>query len=189
MTRPPDSREGPRIEITTRSPSKRLLSSRLRSLFPQRYLDEMGAIRGMALKSVVRPGRSGPGLFAAGVAAALLASGCGGSSGGGSPDTGDVVVRITFPIASRLIPRASNSVRIRVLIGQSPIAQAIVARPAQGGTATATLNSVPVGSVSIDSAAFPTTDATGVAQATATVPFVVHPAVVNRVDLTMASTI
>ncbi len=147
----------------------------------------------MAAKAVARPGHpvwGGPGLFAAGMAALLLFPGCGGSGGGGSaPATAQMVFRVVFPESTRLIPLASNSVVISVLVGGGEIARALVPRPAQGGAATATLNGVPVGNVTINAAAFPNADGTGVAQAAASLPFLVRAGVVNSVDLTMVSTI
>jgi hypothetical protein len=120
---------------------------------------------------------------------ALIAvlTGCGG--GGSQPATRTGVGRATFtihwPAPSRLIPVASNSIKI-TLTGPGSSSQTLtIARP----QTSVTFNALPVGDYSATSLAFPASDGTGVAQAQATVPVIIQDGQNTAFSLTMASTI
>lgn len=124
------------------------------------------------------------------LAAALLIAGCGGgSSPSRSVTTGKAIFKIIWPAASKLIPTAANSIEVAIVDGTTPIASQTVARPAQGGTATATFNTLPVGTLTANAAAYPTAQATGTAQAFGSAPFTVTAGQTATVTLTMATTV
>jgi sugar lactone lactonase YvrE len=126
------------------------------------------------------------GLLAALIAAALLA-GCG---GGGTPETtGRATVTVTWPERSRLIPVASNSIKVTFAKGTAAVASQVLPRPATGNETTAEFPSLPPGVLTVTAAAYPTTDGTGVAQAQASLLATIEPGKVTPVDITMASTI
>lgn len=119
---------------------------------------------------------------------ALALFGCGG--GGSAPQTGRATVSVTWPAAStRLIPFASSSIRVLVTQGTQGVGEAILARPASGGTASATFDRLPTGSVTVTATAYPDPNAAGVAQAAGSAPVTIVKGQVASLNLTLASTI
>ncbi|HLO99919.1 MAG TPA: transglutaminase-like domain-containing protein [Fimbriimonas sp.] len=97
---------------------------------------------------------------------ALTLAGCG---GGGiinqtaGKTTGSI--SIVWPPPSRLLPKACNSVVVKITDGTTVISTKTLARPATGGTTTASFTDLPLGTFSLSATAYPTTTGTGVAQA------------------------
>jgi hypothetical protein len=123
------------------------------------------------------------------IALLWLLAGC----GTGGPSTTSTLGRATFtviwPSSGRLIPDASNSIVVQITNGAAAVASQTLARPASGGSATATFKTLPVGALTATATAYPTTDGTGVAQATASVPLVIQANQNTAFTMTMASTI
>jgi sugar lactone lactonase YvrE len=130
----------------------------------------------------------------------LGAGGCGG--GGGTPSsqsgsvdttTGRATLTVVWPVRdpSRLVPVASNSIKVTMAdaVSGAVVAERVLVRPGSGGSTTATFAGLPVGSLIATAAAYPTQDATGVAQATASVPVTIVSGVNAGLDVDMASTI
>ena len=118
--------------------------------------------------------------------AALLA-GCGGGSGSKtSSGPGRAVFTIEWPRGTtRLIPAASQSIAVEIRQNGNLLARQVLARP---GT-TLTFADLPEGDLTAFAAAYPTTDGTGVPQASGTVPIAIVDGQTVQVPLTMASTI
>jgi hypothetical protein len=113
--------------------------------------------------------------------------GCGGSSAPSA--TGRAVFTINWPPPGRLIPAASNSIKVDVLRHGVFFTSQVVARPAGGGPAVLTFDSLPVDTLTAAATAYPQNDGTGVAQATASVPLTINPGQTTNFGITMASTI
>jgi outer membrane protein assembly factor BamB len=103
--------------------------------------------------------------------------------------SGRATFSITWPAPTRLIPAASNSIKVQVNNGSTPITSQILARPSGGGTATVSFDPLPVGNLTVIATAYPTTNGTGIAQATASIPLVIQASQNTPFSLTMASTI
>jgi hypothetical protein len=123
----------------------------------------------------------------------VLLAGCG---GGSTPTgttqagaTGRAVLTVTWPTRSRLVPAASNSIRVVVKQGSVPVEQRLLPRPAGGGMTTASFDALPVGALNIGATAYPGADGSGVAQATVTAPLAIQAGQTTSFALTMASTI
>src|SRR5204862_401741 len=114
--------------------------------------------------------------------------GCGGQGGQQQP-TGRAVFTIIWPNDSRLIPAASNSIKVVIKRGAAVSATQTLARPVGGGPANVTFDTLPVDTLSATATAYPQANGTGVAQATATVPLVIQANQTTNFSLTMASTI
>jgi hypothetical protein len=115
--------------------------------------------------------------------------GCG---GGGSKQvttaraTGRAAFSIKWPERpSKLIPIASNSIRITIMNGAAQVATVLVARP----QTFASFDTLPVGSLTAVANAFPNADGTGIAQANGTVPLAITANNQTVASLTMGSTI
>jgi len=122
------------------------------------------------------------------LAAAL--AGCGGAwHAPAAAVSGGVSFRIRWPAAERLIPNACESVAVTLEYGETWSQRQIAARPAGGGDALLTFSSVPVGTLVATAAAYPTPEATGVAQATGAVQFEAVEGQTVQQTLTLASTI
>lgn len=121
-----------------------------------------------------------------------LLTGCGGGmrrSASAVSATGRATFTARWPAAGRLIPAAAGSIRIEVSRGSSVLAEQILARPAEGGSASTTFVDLPLGELAVTAKAYPNPDGTGVAQAQA---YLVVTLVANQdtpVRLTMDSTI
>ena len=118
-----------------------------------------------------------------------VVAGCGGGSGGAPAGTGRATITVTWPDRSRLIPVASNSIKVTFSKGATVVASQVLQRPTQGNQTTATFDALPPGDLTVTAAAYPTTDGTGVAQAKASLPVTIVANQVTPVDITMASTI
>jgi hypothetical protein len=118
--------------------------------------------------------------------------GCGGGDNGvpAVTRTGQVTVVVSWPAgANRLIPKASNSIRVEILqpSGEplAPPQDVTINRP----QTTATLTDVPAGDAILKAAAYPEADAQGVAQAAGEKAFTVVAGQTVTVPVTMDSTI
>ncbi|MBS1725989.1 MAG: Ig-like domain-containing protein [Armatimonadetes bacterium] len=122
--------------------------------------------------------------------AALVAtlSGCAGSSSSASA-TGQATMTITWPDQSRLIPEASNSINVSLWQGTTVIASKTVARPTSSSQSTLSFTGLPSGTLTLVAQAFPSTDGSGVAQASATQSVTITAGSTTSVTVTMASTI
>jgi hypothetical protein len=121
----------------------------------------------------------------------LWLSGCG--SSGISPsavsETGRAALTIRWPERSRLIPAASESIRISVIRGGSLLAERLLTRPGAGNTTSADFDRLPVGDVTFRASALPNADGSGVAQGGAQVVVPIVAGQTAPIRLTMASTI
>lgn len=123
---------------------------------------------------------------------ALLLAGCGGSGSSSSSSTsgsGVATMVIKWPEATRLIPLAANSITASLYSGSTKIKSTTVARPTTGNTSTVTFSGLPAGTLSVSAAAYPNSDGTGVAQASALTTMLVQNDKTTTISLTMASTI
>jgi len=120
------------------------------------------------------------------VVIASIAAGCG---GGSSARTGRATFSVNWPIPTRVIPAASQSIKITLTNAGGFHSQKLTARPAQGGTASVTFFDIPVGLMTATAVAYPNSDGTGTAQAQGSVVFTVVANEVAVVNLTMSSTI
>ncbi len=126
----------------------------------------------------------------------FTACGCGGG-GNGTPSVtpvatdrkGSATFRVTWPNRSRLIPAASNSISVVIKLGTTVVAQTLLPRPASGGTSSASFATLPIGTLSATASAYPNTDGSGTAQASATSPLVIQAGQNTSIGLTMNSTI
>ena len=131
-------------------------------------------------------------------------SGCGGNNktvtaNSATPATrvtGDTSFSVKWPArdaATRLVPVASNSIRVRVTNpgDATVLGEVILARPAGNAAVvtTGTLRALPVGTLSATAIAYPNTDGTGVAQASASASVTVRVGTNAPLALTMGSTI
>lgn len=130
-------------------------------------------------------------IFLVGIVAVLLASGCGSGSGENiEPETGRGAInfRIEWPEQTRLIPEGANSIKI-TLAGPSTV-ERVVPRPASGQTVSAvSISGLIVGNYNITSKAYPSLDASGVAQAQGFSAVVITKDQTSSASLSMASTI
>lgn len=122
----------------------------------------------------------------------LPLTGCG--SAGGTSATVNTVGRaqLTFrwpERTTRLIPFASNSIRVRLVAENRLLGEALLVRPTNGGLATTSFDRLPVGSVTVEATAYPDADGSGVAQATAQTTATIVANQIAEVRLTLASTI
>jgi hypothetical protein len=121
-----------------------------------------------------------------------LLAGCGGGSNPQLATTGGqgrATLTVAWPARTRLIPDASNSITVIVHQGTTAVANQTLARPAAGGTSTASFTSLPTGTLSVTANAYPNADGTGVAQASATIPLVIVSNQTTSFSITMNSTI
>jgi uncharacterized membrane protein len=130
-------------------------------------------------------------------------TGCGGSSTptqNGSPTTpgtsrsrGRATFTIVWPEPTRLIPSASNSITISLrgaAAGAPLLGTQTISRPPGGqGTSTVTFENLEPGSLIATASAFPTTEGTGIAQASGQVPLTIVADETAQASLTMNSTI
>lgn len=126
-------------------------------------------------------------LFLWGVLALCVLSSCGGGQRSG--ETGRAMVRVDWPASTRLVPFASSSIRVLVTLGGRGVGEAVLERPAGGGVATATFERLPIGEVTVNATAHPSTGAGGVAQAIASGTATIQSGQTANLDLVMASTI
>src|SRR5438128_1427995 len=99
-----------------------------------------------------------------------LLSGCGGGTDSKS-GTGRAEFKILWPERSRLIPDASNSIKVEIRRGGALVDSKVAPRPAAGSSSLIIFDNLPVAQVSAEAAAYPSVDGTGVAQAQGAVTF------------------
>ena len=148
------------------------------------------------------------GCMVLGAILALSLAGCGGSgSTSPVPQTvptvtaalgGRATISLRWPDASptavatgRLVPTASFSVRVSFLDTNGAVLQtALLVRPVDGGSVSAsTFSNLPPGNLTVQAAAFPNPDGTGVAQASVTGQAIIVQNQLTQVNLTMGTTI
>jgi hypothetical protein len=125
------------------------------------------------------------------IALAVWLAGCGGTTtpGAVSTATGRATATFVWPARTRLIPVAANAIVVTLTQGATTVATQILARPANGNTASATFNSLPPGTLGVTATAYPNANGTGTAQATATTSIVIQSNQTTAFSLTMGSTI
>lgn len=129
------------------------------------------------------------------VVALVWISGCGGGTPAPKNVTtrkGQVQIALTWPetlAPTRLIPIAAQSVKLVVRKNNEVEEEKVLVRPTAPPWITKTTMNAPLGAVTVSASAYPTTDGTGVAQASATVAVEVLDGQETPVKLTMASTI
>ncbi|MGC4042977.1 MAG: DUF3500 domain-containing protein [Armatimonas sp.] len=120
----------------------------------------------------------------------VVLSGCGGASSKASAsETGRAVISITWPERTRLIPVASNSIKVTFYQGAVAVATQTVARPSTGNTSTLTFSGLPAGNLSVTAVALPNADGTGNPQANTAVTASITIGQTAQISMTMASTI
>ena len=120
----------------------------------------------------------------------LLLTGCGASKPKSAAQVaGRARFAVTWPLRSKLIPVASNSIKVTIFFKDTLLATRILARPLDGGMTTATFDNLPATTLTVTMAAYPETDATGVAQAQASAIVAILPGQVTATTLTMESAI
>jgi len=122
--------------------------------------------------------------------------GCGGSGTESETAQEDRVgsglldISIDWPERSRLIPDASESVKLQALSNGSVVAEQVLPRPAEGETkSSATIRNLGAGDLKILATAHPKADGSGTAQATAETMVTIESGITKSVSLAMASTI
>lgn len=125
----------------------------------------------------------------------LLLAGCGGGSSrhGGTTAapaaSGSAAFTVRWPERSRLIPFASNSIKVRLMRGDAFQGERLLVRPAGGGETSAVFERLSTGDATATAEAYPNADGTGVAQASAQVTFTIVGGQTTNLRLTMNSTI
>lgn len=130
---------------------------------------------------------------------ALLLAGCGGggsgspSSGGGvtaSSKNGTAKISVVWPARNaRFMPLASNSIVVNLLQNGVQKGSQIVVRPTDGSPSSATFTGLAYGAYTTALAAYPSTDGTGVAQATGSAPLTVSEDVPGNSTVSMTTTV
>ncbi len=117
----------------------------------------------------------------------MILAGCGGrgTSATTGASGGSLAVGVIWPESTRLIPIASNSIKIEVFDDGNLVASELIAKPAT----LATFTNVPTGNLSVVATAYPNADGSGVAQATGTAGALITVGNTTVVNLTMGSTI
>ncbi|MBB6050382.1 Ig-like domain-containing protein [Armatimonas rosea] len=118
--------------------------------------------------------------------ASLSLSGCGGSSV--APATG-LEMRIQWPEISRLVPAATQSVRVVVKDAGGFQTFRVANRPASGSFSTLVFFGLQPGDLSVDASAFPAADAQGVALAASSTKVTVSSGNQTNLQLSLASTV
>lgn len=108
-------------------------------------------------------------------------------------ETGRATLSVRWPdrSASRLIPFAANSIRIRLtsLDKTRLFGETLLVRPTNGGTASASFDRLPPGPLLVTAAAFPEEDGSGVAQAQGQVQATIIKDQIAEIRLTLATAI
>ena len=102
----------------------------------------------------------------------VLLAGCGGGGGGGAPKS-TVTVNVTWPerSADKLVPYASESIKVEVFTGGKLTASGLMVRPASPPLTTSlTLHVFGANRALVRMQAFPNPDGTGVMQAEGQLP-------------------
>lgn len=131
------------------------------------------------------------GILNAGITAttAGIIAGCGGTAPGVVGELGAATFEIIWPESSRLIPDASNSIKISFLQDGTVVSAQTVARPSSGTSTKVTFTTLPAGALTLMAEAYPTTSGTGVVQASASKVVTIVENVTTSMTITMESTI
>lgn len=126
----------------------------------------------------------------------FVLSGCGGGGGAqgdkassSSEPAGQAAFTVRWPEPSRLIPFASNSIKVQVMRGDAFLGERLLVRPAGGGETSAIFERLSTGDAVATATAYPNAGGTGVAQASAQVTFTIVGGQTTNLRLTMNSTI
>jgi hypothetical protein len=131
------------------------------------------------------------------VALGLLTAACGGNSHLSSPQSpstqlnGEATLKVIWPVrTTRLIPNATNSLVVTLSQNGKAVATQTIARPASGASSTSTsFTDLPYGNLQVSINAYPSSNGTGVAQATGAGVLAVSPGVSAAVTVSLASTV
>jgi hypothetical protein len=127
------------------------------------------------------------------LACLALASGCGGGSSPGTKSTvvpGSVQFVIVWPLPTRVIPAASQSLVIEVKSGAQQLAKKVIPRPPAGtNTSSVRFDALPPGIVTITVQAFPNPDGTGVVQAVGSTTVAIISGVTTQATIDPSSTV
>lgn len=125
------------------------------------------------------------------VASLILVSGCAGHSGGSrAHGRGKAAIRVLWPDRNRLIPNAANSIKVTLSQNGTVVKTQTIARPATGATQSeADFDDLPYGQMDVSIQAFPSTDATGVAQASGAGVLSVTSGPATPITVSLASTV
>ncbi len=104
------------------------------------------------------------------------------------PENGQVAFSIKWPERSRLIPLASESIRIKSLRDGVEVANTVVSRPASGNTSSTRID-LPPGVIHCMVTAHPDSDAEQTPQARGSVEVAIHSRETTSASLTLGSTI
>jgi hypothetical protein len=117
-------------------------------------------------------------------------AGCGGGSSPASSLLGDAKVSVDWPAPTRLIPAAANSVKITIT-GPTGAQSQVVSRPAAVASQTTPIlfTGVPIGDYTVLAEAFPTTNGTGIAQASGVATLTVTQGNTSTFSITLDSTV
>src|SRR5262245_13321981 len=118
-----------------------------------------------------------------------VVAGCGGGGSTQSESGGKIAVAIAWPDRSRLIPVASNAIKVTISKGETVLATRVLARPQTGNQTNTTFENLKIGDLTFAALAYPNADGTGVAQATGTSIVTTQSGQTANVSLTMNSTI
>ena len=130
--------------------------------------------------------------FVALILLAGLLTGCGGGSHPGTPvvRSGRATFVVHWPArTTRLIPIASNSIRVVITRNGTQVASQLLARPQDSNSTQATFDPLPVGDLVANASAFPNADGSGVAQATGSAALSITAGANTTINLTMGTTI
>lgn len=119
--------------------------------------------------------------------ASLSLSGCGGASSV-APATG-LQMRIQWPEVSRLVPDATQSVRVTVRDAGGFQTFRVANKPSTGGFSTLVFFGLQPGDLRVEASAFPAADAQGVALATTSVTVTVSSGNQTNLQVALASTV
>ena len=119
--------------------------------------------------------------------ASLSLSGCGGNKAV-APATG-LQMRIQWPEVSRLLPDATQSVRVQVQDAGGFQTFRVANRPASGGFSTLVFFGLLPGDLNVEARAFPAADAQGVALASTSVKVTVSSGNQTNLQVALASTV
>ncbi len=120
--------------------------------------------------------------------------GCGGGSSNAlssqaTSRSGTVTFSVHWPATGRLVPAASQSVGITLSFNGQQIGQQVIARPTNGGVASASFSNVIAGTIEFTAIAYPNPNGTGTAQASGSSAVSVMSNSTSSVSLTMDNAI
>jgi hypothetical protein len=123
-------------------------------------------------------------------ATALFAiAGCGGGGIESHSGAGRAVLTVIWPDQTRLLPAASNSIKVTFVRATEVVATRVLARPASGNQTSASFDNLKVGELTLTATALPNANGTGIAQAQGSTPVTIIDGQTTNVSVTMNSTI